>query len=569
MSLASKVIVKVNQFSQETSQTEAEDWLKRKTPPSKPLWVRAKEIAVKERGLAANIKASDKKKKRNARGSLSQSWWSALELEKRKAVSPIVSTMAPDNVVSTANRFFQKGHKASEKIKLDLVEGIYREMHFERKDVSSLSGSDPDPFGLLHGPSGTSGTFFDDLTNPDPILDVYGLHDQNTIMSVTPCRAISLLQSLPTDKDSVHMEKAGEANTEVKIEKPMHSLIKKEIEIDQKEPRDPMDSRRSVQEGGGVGRMMARTSFGRVMGAFKSPPEPEGGDKEFGGTVGQLLETWVWLSTSKQNEHVGGPVNMDSIVLTEYLEKKYLTPTLPRTRIIDASYREQCIQMVERCAEIIRMAQTVVEDEDAKDYFLELLLRKSDKWAGFPEPPVEVSLPAAQGAQVATSVPQTDSLVGKDSLCGSALISWQSALDALQRVCEDPTSHLARSLVHLSVSPRSVFLCLFPPTDLCEQAGSPRDARVCGQSRRFGRVAHAGGPRPPASPSAVRGGCDGLRGGDGREQGVRRAHRGTTRTTRSAQRSSQRPLRWYSSPPSIAFSLVRPRPLLRPTRRSR
>jgi len=564
MSLASKVIVKVNQFSQETSQTEAEDWLKRKTPPSKPLWVRAKEIAVKERGLAANIKASDKKKKRNARGSLSQSWWSALELEKRKAVSPIVSTMAPDNVVSTANRFFQKGHKASEKIKLDLVEGIYREMHFERKDVSSLSGSDPDPFGLLHGPSGTSGTFFDDLTNPDPILDVYGLHDQNTIMSVTPCRAISLLQSLPTDKDSVHMEKAGEANTEVKIEKPMHSLIKKEIEIDQKEPRDPMDSRRSVQEGGGVGRMMARTSFGRVMGAFKSPPEPEGGDKEFGGTVGQLLETWVWLSTSKQNEHVGGPVNMDSIVLTEYLEKKYLTPTLPRTRIIDASYREQCIQMVERCAEIIRMAQTVVEDEDAKDYFLELLLRKSDKWAGFPEPPVSLLISSTflslflspyvcigRGVSARRTRCTSRHLRAPNRLIGGkGLALWE---------CTD----------QLAERPGCLAACVRRPHLAPCQAGSPRDARVCGQSRRFGRVAHAGGPRPPASPSAVRGGCDGLRGGDGREQGVRRAHRGTTRTTRSAQRSSQRPLRWYSSPPSIAFSLVRPRPLLRPTRRSR
>jgi hypothetical protein len=47
-------------------------------------------------------------------------------------------------------------------------------------------------------------------------------------------------------------------------------------------------------------------------------------------------------------------------------------------------YKEHCVQVVERCAEIIRMAQGVVEDEIAKDYFLDLPLRASHTWAGLP-----------------------------------------------------------------------------------------------------------------------------------------------------------------------------------------
>lgn len=235
-------------------------------------------------------------------------WWSSLEFEKRKSaqISPIVSVDAPDPVINAAQRSFVKGVEATESGKSDLLDVIKHEFTDNGNHGTFSIHQDYDLFGLMEGAS----TNYIDVEAPKDIIDIYGLHDENTLQTVTPCKTVSLLRETANIvPPSVHntAQSSPEETAAVSL---MSQTWSPSSELQSSISTDlaltPMNDAIASSNGGtktmkaskstiadigsGVGKLMARTSFGRAFGNYRSPPEPEDADPITGGTVGQLLE---------------------------------------------------------------------------------------------------------------------------------------------------------------------------------------------------------------------------------------------------------------------------------------
>lgn len=294
--LISKVEIQVSNFSLETSIAEAEKWEQRKSIPAQPLWLRAQELARKE-VVHSTLKKKEKKKESKQINS-AKIWWSSLELEKRKAMysNPIVSTRAPDAVIHSAQRNYVKLNTESKLGRKELLDGVNRELRSDHTAGTSNSSLVADPYGLLEG----SSTLFIPMQESKDIIDIYGLHDENTLVCVTPCKAVSLLRSLNLPPIESHepqqelndvMSKTWNVSSNTRdMSIKTNNSEEKTTERVEKTEKAATSRSSMVDIGNGVGRLMARTSFGRTFGNYRSPPEPEGGDSDGNGTVGQLLE---------------------------------------------------------------------------------------------------------------------------------------------------------------------------------------------------------------------------------------------------------------------------------------